>query len=428
MAVEPLAVRIPLGLATWRRSDAQEPDIFLLNRYYEQDPTNIGDEQQVALLARPALRRWITGLGDGPIRGTYSQPGTFADSLFVVSDKTLYRVNRDETVDTIGDIGETSHGSVVSFAATDDPFLFLCDGGTLYLYTEDGFASGTLTASAVANNDTVTIDTIYYKWTNASVDAGTPAGTLANPWLVALGGSGAVSLSNLLKAINDSGVPGVDYSTALVVHPTVIATSTTVTTLSVRAKSNGTGGNSISTTETGGTMSWGAATLTGGGTEGLTQVPTPDDVGIRSVGYIASFVICVAATDDSNLNGRFFWIEPFEAVIEPLNFATAEQRPDPLWNGLVVGDLFCLPGSNSTEVWQPTGDELVPFLRIQARAFNRGTWEGTALAVEDDVVLVDLNGIVWLLPGGAGDPVRVSTHAIEQRIRDAMQLQTVGLF
>lgn len=390
----------------------------MINRYFEADPTD--QEDGSALLTRPSLRRWITGLGDGPIRAVYSQPGTFDEALFAVSGYDLYSVERDETTDLKGTLDSATLDSFVSMTATDDPFLFLCDGGTLWLYASNGVAVGTLTASgAIANNDVVKIDTIYYKWTTGSVDAGTPAGTNANPWLVALGASNTAALSNLLHAINDTGTEGTTYSTVLVKHTTVEATSSSSTTLVVRAVTGGSAGNSISTTETGANIAWGAATLAGGGSDSMTPVVTPDNVGIQSVGYIASFVICVVAPG-FDMNGRFYWINPFETTIDPLNFATAERAPDPCWSVNVVGGQFWLPGSNTNEVWYPSGNELIPFLSLQSRVFDRGVWEGTDVKVKDTVILVDRDGVAYAV----GDvPRRISTHGIEERIRRAMNVQ-----
>jgi len=416
-------VKIPLGRSAYQRSVAQVPEVRLINRYFETDPTDQNDE--ASLLTRPSLRRWKT-VGDGPIRAVYSQPGTFDEALFVVSGYDLYRIDRDETETLIGSLDSTTLDSFVSMAATDDPFLYLCDGGTLWLYTDNGMAVGTLTASgAIANNDVVKIDTIYYKWTTGSVDAGTPAGTNANPWLVALGASNTIALANMRSAINASGTAGTTYSTALTIHTTVQATSSSSTTLIVRALVGGTGGNSISTTETGANTAWGAATLAGGGADSLTPVVTPDDVGMVSVGYIASFIICVVTPGETSSlgqswNGRFYWIEPFENTIDPLNFATAERAPDPCWSVNVVGGQFWLPGTNTNEVWYPTGNELAPFLSLQSRVFDRGVWAGTDVRVKDTVILVDRDGVVYSV-GNA--PTRVSTHGIEERIRRAMNVQ-----
>lgn len=73
----------------------------------------------------------------------------------------------------------------------------------------------------VSNNEAFNIGTVYYKWTSGSVDAGTPAGTSSNPWLVALGVNAAASIQNAAKAINASGTAGTTYSTSLTAHSVV---------------------------------------------------------------------------------------------------------------------------------------------------------------------------------------------------------------
>src|SRR3546814_19929815 len=75
--------------------------------------------------------------------------------------------------------------AITAQIGTTPEYCFIADGRNLLVYIANGYARNTLTGTP-ANNDTVTIDTVYYKFTNASVDAGTPAGTLANPclWLL----------------------------------------------------------------------------------------------------------------------------------------------------------------------------------------------------------------------------------------------------
>ena len=68
----------------------------MLNRYFETDPTNQTD--QVALLARMALRRLLP-VGEGPIRGYYSQPGAFESASFTVSGDELYRIDTNDHPD-----------------------------------------------------------------------------------------------------------------------------------------------------------------------------------------------------------------------------------------------------------------------------------------------------------------------------------------
>lgn len=112
-----------------------------------------------------------------------------------------------------------------------------------------------LTASGViSSGNQVRINGTYYNWTSGSVDAGTPAGTSANPWLVAMGGDTATALSNLYDAISASGTPGVTYSTALTAHTTVTRFGLTDTTIAVIP----TDGTTVSMTfsETGANTSW----------------------------------------------------------------------------------------------------------------------------------------------------------------------------
>lgn len=418
-------VTIPLGTSDYKRNVAKEARIILRNRNFEKNPSL--SPEGSALLARPGMKRYIS-VGEGPIRAVYNQPGSFDNAAFVVSYSNLYQVETDGTSTLISDdIFGTSLNDSVSMAATapigDDvpEYLFVADGQLLWVYLEDGFAQGTLSATgAIANGDKIKIDTTYYQWTSGSVDAGTPAGTTGNPWLVALGASNSDALDNMRAAINDTGTPGTTYSTALTAHTTVECTLTTATTLVVKAKTPGATGNTIATTvESGANIAWGAATLAGGGSPSFTQVVTPDDIGMISVGYVGSYVICVPA-QGQNINGRFYWIEPGETTIDPLNFATAERAPDPIYGVVVFGDQFWLPGQSTTEVWYVTGDPAAPMARLQGVSFDRGTWQGTALQVKDSMIIVDSDGGVFQFKGGS---TRISTPDIEERIRKAIAAQ-----
>ena len=278
-------MRIPLGSSDFLRGIAETPAIALKNRYFEQDPTN--QEDQVALLARPGLRKWKT-LATSPVRGMYSQPGAFAESLFVVSGPKLYEIEQDETVTDLGTVTGTA---AVSMAATDT--------------------------------------------------------------------------TNRLFIANGAGLQR--YSVA----------------------------------------------------DGLDAVTVPDNDGIISVGYIAGYVICVVAQGEGK-NGRFYWIEPGEETIDPLNFATAERSPDPVWNVVVRGDEFWLPGPASTEVWFPSGDGLAPFIRQQARVFDKGVWEGTVVQIKDWMLAVGIDGMPYKI---GSEPMPIGTPGIVQRFREAINAQ-----
>lgn len=81
---------------------------------------------------------------------------------------------------------------------------------------------------------------------------------------VLIGANLPATLVNLLHAINASGgVSGTDYAAATVANATVEGVSSDATHLNVRARTGGTAGNAITTTDTA-SGAWGGATLSGG--------------------------------------------------------------------------------------------------------------------------------------------------------------------
>lgn len=285
---------VPLSRSDYFRGVAKEARIRTRNRYFEQNP--ILTDKQAALLARPGMNRWLA-VGAGPIRGVYSQSGSFDDALFVVSSDNLWRVSTAGVVTNIGVIPSNSTITHVSMAATANigvtrAFLFVTAGSTLMCYDEGA----------------------------------------ATPWF---------------------------------------------------------------------------------------QVPLPNAVGTVSVAYIASYVVVVPA-QGFGINGQFYWIEPGETTVDPLNFATAERAPDPISEVVVFNDQFWLPGDTTTEAWYFTGDIAAPVLRVKGIVFDRGAWEGTALQVKDSMIIVDSEGAVFQISGGAK---RISRPDIEERIREAIQVQ-----
>lgn len=412
---------IPLSRSDYFRGVAKEARIRTRNRYFEQNP--VLTDKQSTLLARMGMRRYMF-IGQGPIRGVYSQPGSFKNAAFVVSGDTLFRVDRNGVQTIIGTIDTPSPNNTVKMAATSNigvtpAYLFVAGGGVLMMYMETGYARGTISGSP-ANGDVVRIDNIYYQFTNLGVNLGTPAGTLAFPWKVALGVSDLSAWTNFGDAVSNTGTAGTQYSTGLIANPRATVTLRTGGAVTVRSNLIGALGNATITTETGATIAWGAGTLGGGGVATWTQVQTPDDVGIIDLAYIASYVVAVPA-QGQGINGRFFWINPGETTIDDLDFATAERAPDPISGVAVFGDQFWLPGSNTTEVWYFTGNIDAPVLRVQGVVFDRGAWEGTAIQVKDSMIVVDNEGAVFQIQGGAK---RISRPDIEERIRVAIQYQS----
>jgi len=161
-----------------------------------------------------------------------------------------------------------------------------------------------------------------------------------------------------------------------------------------------------------------------------TQVEMPDAVGVIDVAVIASYVI-VIPVQTNGYQGRFYWIEPGETTVDPLNFATAERSPDGVYGVQVFGDQFWLPGESTTEVWFVSGgnpsDPTAPVMqRLQGVVFDRGSWLNTAKAIHETMAVVDADGGVFLIQGGS--PKRVSTPDIEEEIRKGIATQNNYLF
>jgi hypothetical protein len=119
------------------------------------------------------------------------------------------------------------------------------------------YAVGTLTAAGnAANTETVTVGGKVYTFQD----------TLTNTdGTVKVGASAAASLQNLYDAINlTASAAGTGYAAATTANSHVTATSVTTTTLVVKSKVPGLIGNLIASTETGGSLSWGAAVLASG--------------------------------------------------------------------------------------------------------------------------------------------------------------------
>lgn len=388
---------LSLGQGWWKRPYAKYPDAPLVNRFHEDDPTN--GVTQSALLSRPPTRK-IAAVGPGPGRQSFNRANVFSQALFVVSGSQFWKIALDLT--TVHITGTVNGTGTPSIDARRDA-VFIADGTALQFYDGVGSrASGTLTSTGtnVANNDTVTINGQVYTFKTAL----TP---VANE--VKLGTDAADSLSNLYDAIiTNPATIGITYAAATVANAAVYANFPTTTKLVVTARTGGTGGNAVTTTEASAQLSWGAATLSGGAVSALSGIVTPDDVGIVSVAVLGSYVLCAVADSDI-----IYWINPGEYVIDPLNFVSAESSPDEVTSLITVGDQVWALGAESTQPFYLTGDETV-FAPIQGRAFPYGSLEGTAALVGTEVVLVANNGIVYAVAGG---PRRVSNNGIENIIR-----------
>jgi hypothetical protein len=158
-----------------------------------------------------------------------------------------------------------------------------------------GTATGTITSNNtnVSNNDTVTIGTKTYTFKTTL----TPA-----EGEVLRGADADASLLNLIRAINHSGTPDTDYKCAAANADVTAATSVTSHSFAITARESGLDGNSIATTTTAATLSWGAATLTGG--QALSITGTVSDVTFSFPSQIATVSVVPSANQGFYRNAR----------------------------------------------------------------------------------------------------------------------------
>lgn len=410
--------RVPLGQGAFNRTFGREPEIVLLNRFFETDPTNQTDG--VALLSRPGST-FEHNFGTGPIRKQFNLPSLLEGDNFVVSATSFYRYDIDGNSQLVtGTVAGTGTPSMAGVKGAGYQRVFIADGTQLQYYGGQAYsATLTLTPGAIAD-DVVTIDGVYYKFTSGAVGTG-HAGTVGDPYLVAIGGSDATALSNLRKAVNDTGVQGTDYSTGLVQNARVTANSNTALTVGVRGRVAGALSPTaiVTVTNTGGAdgLAWDHSPLAAGA-HVLYGVPTPDDVGIVSVASLDSFVLCVQANSQ-----RVYFIRPGSTEIDDLDFFEAESETDDLIEVVSVGDQVWLIGQKSIEPWYANGStdpDANPFSRVQGRPFSIGAIEGTVVKLADSVFLVGNDMIVYRVQGG---PTPISNPGIVERVRKALKAE-----
>jgi hypothetical protein len=154
--------------------------------------------------------------------------------------------------------------------------------------------------------------------------------------------------------------------------------------------------------------------------DGTTLDPAafPDDRSVRAIRFHDGLFLAVA--DDSQ---RWY----FSAVLDAdtwgaLDYASAERRPDPLLDILVLNDTAFLLGAATIEPWANTGDADLPYSRIEQRLFDKGIFgTGCAQELDNTLMWVGGDGIVYRL----GEvPQRISDHGIEERIAASASVST----
>jgi len=135
---------------------------------------------------------------------------------------------------------------------------------------------------------------------------------------------------------------------------------------------------------------------------------------VTDVGYIDSyFVWTIDGGDQFIISGNFDGMS-----YDPLDVATVEGSPDRLIGCIVDHRELLFFGTDTVEVWYNNGGADFPFSR-QGNAFiERGCLDRNSIVkIDNGVHFVGDDRIIYRLDGY--QPTRISTHAIEYKIRHA---------
>lgn len=105
----------------------------------------------------------------------------------------------------------------------------------------------------------------------------------------------------------------------------------------------------------------------------FTTVAFPDDADVVKVFGGASRLLAIRGN-----TGKFYWTDPLGIAIDALDFATAENSPDTLKDGLYIGDRAVLFGAETVEFWPATTDSDLPFAPLPGATFPVGI-KGTGM-------------------------------------------------
>ncbi len=97
------------------------------------------------------------------------------------------------------------------------------------------------------------------------------------------------------------------------------------------------------------------------------EIPFPDNAPVIKIATGASRLLAIRGDTQ-----KFYWSGSLEIDIEALDFASAENSPDRLFDLLYVGDQLILFGKETVEFWVPTADADTPFVPLIGRVYPVG--------------------------------------------------------
>lgn len=156
----------------------------------------------------------------------------------------------------------------------------------------------------------------------------------------------------------------------------------------------------------------------------LTQIADADFTarGAGDVEFIDNWMVFREPDSGRIFGADFGGVSSFDA----LNYVTAEGSPDDIVGMKADHRQLILLGEESGEIWENTGISGFPFQRAINGFFELGCLNGRTICKQDNSVFWLANDYTVRRLDGI-TPVRVSTHAIEQRLHD-MTLSTAKAY
>jgi hypothetical protein len=116
----------------------------------------------------------------------------------------------------------------------------------------------------------------------------------------------------------------------------------------------------------------------------LAAITFPDSANVTAVTFLVGLFIFARAGSH-----KYYWSAVLDArTIDALDFASAESSPDRLLDVLALGggDTLALAGKDSIEFHYPTGNAVLPFLKIQQRTAAIGVIATGCMAEMDNAL------------------------------------------
>ena len=152
----------------------------------------------------------------------------------------------------------------------------------------------------------------------------------------------------------------------------------------------------------------------------LVAVTFPDGASVRAIDFHDGLFI--AARSGSH---KYYWSAVLDGRSwDALDFASAESKPDELYDLKVVNDTLWLFGGETIEPWANTGAADAPYQRFEQRIFAKGVYStGCVVEMDQALFFVSNDAMAYALREG---PERISDHGIEEQIAASSSVSCFG--